>query len=115
VRLSTTIGRRGEGTSRSAPSDALAATRVEQARRCRSWSEIANGVLVQRERGILVNVETDEAFQVYRGDAFSRAGEVVSDMTPLRFVVRDGDVLMLERLPQTWSEIVYQRARAGAR
>jgi hypothetical protein len=62
-----------------------------------------------------VHAETDEAFRPYRGDAFSRSGQLVSDLTPLAFVVADGDVLVLERQPRKWSEIVYQRERSASR
>jgi hypothetical protein len=107
------FGRSEQSTPTTAES--LAARRIEAARHCRAWTELNPDVLVQRERRYYVNAETDETFEVYRGDAFSPAGDGVADMTPLAFIVRDGDVIVLERLPHTWSEIVYQRARAGTR
>lgn len=90
--------------------------RVEQARRCRAWIELDPAELVRRDGGYLVHADTDEAFQVYRGDAFSPAGEVVADMTPLRFYVDGDHVIVLEKQPNSWSELTYQRERAaGAR
>jgi hypothetical protein len=109
------IGRRGtEGTSRPAPADALAATRIEAARRCGAWTELDPNELVERERGYVVHAESDECYLAYRGDAFSRAGAVVSDRTPLAFYVLDGDVVVLER-QGVWSDLLYQRERARAR
>jgi hypothetical protein len=94
--------------------DDLPARRVAAARRCGAWTELDPVVLVPRDR-YLVHASTDEVFQRYRGDAFSPAGALISDMTPLAFIVHDGDVVMLERQSQRWSELVCQRARAGTR
>jgi hypothetical protein len=110
----TTIGRRGGRTSRPAPADTPAARMIEAARSCPAWTELDPDDLVQRERGYLVSAETDEAFQPYMGDAFSPGGVLVADMTPLAFVVADSDVLVLERQPQKWSELLYHHERARA-
>jgi hypothetical protein len=112
----TTIGRRrGERTTRpEAAPDALAATRIEAARACRAWTELDPADLFEREHAYVVHGETDEAFLPYRGDAFSPSGLVVSDQTPVAFVVVDGDLLVLERQPQSWSDLLYQRERVRA-
>lgn len=91
--------------------DAGAHRRVAGARRCRAWTELDPTDLVQRERGYLVHADTDEAFLLYRGDAFSPSGEVVADLTPLRFLVDGDDVVMLELQPDSWSAMTYQAAR----
>ncbi len=88
--------------------------RIAAARACRAWQEIDADRLVRRERGYLVDAETDEAFRRYPGDAFSYSGEIVADQEPLTFFVLD-DVHVLTKEPDTWSKIVYQRERAGAR
>jgi hypothetical protein len=111
----TTIGWRGRGTPRSASTDDPGERRIEAARRGRAWTELDPADLFERERGYIVSATTDECFLPYRGDAFSRSGMVVSDMTPLAFYVAGDDVVVLERQPQMWSEIVYQRERARAR
>lgn len=88
--------------------------RIGAARCCHAWTELDADDLVPRERDYLVSAESDVAYRRYMGDAFSPAGAVVSDQTPLAFYVTDGDVVVLERLPQKWSEIVYERERARA-
>jgi hypothetical protein len=88
--------------------------RIVAARRCSAWTEIDDpAVLVQRERGYLVNAATDEAFQLYRGAAYSPSGALISNMTPLYFYVADGEVIVLERQVRPWSQIVYERERAA--
>lgn len=72
------------------PQDARRERRVAAARACRAWTEFDRAEL--GERGYLVHVETDAAYLPYRGDAF-----------------------IIERQPRSWSQLVYQRARAGAR
>lgn len=111
MRFLGTIGREPEPARTPRPQDARRARRIAGARACRAWTEYDLAELVPRERGYYVHVETDAAFQVYLGDAFSPAGDVIADMQPLAYVISDGDVLVLERQPRTWSEIVYQRER----
>jgi hypothetical protein len=106
-------------SERTAPSDQdLAAMRVEAARRCGRWRELDASRLVRRKlgrRGLWVDASSDEAFQAYRGSAFSR-GRVVSDMTALFYVIERGDVvLVLERLGKSWSELLYEHERLAAR
>jgi hypothetical protein len=94
------------------PPDEIHERRIAAARACRAWQELDPADLVERDRGYLVHADTDEAFQVYRGAAFSPSGEIVSDMTPLRFYVdEDGTVVVLELQPDSWSELTYQAAR----
>jgi hypothetical protein len=93
----------------------LAQQRIAAARACRKWQEIDAGRLVRRERGYFVDAESDAAYRRYAGDAFSPSGTIVADQTALAFYVAEGDVCVLERQPRKWSEIVYQRERAGAR
>jgi hypothetical protein len=92
--------------------DGAAQRRVEAARRCAPWVEVDRTDLVERERGYFVHADSDEAFRVYRGAAFSPSGEIVSDMVPLRFYVdEDGTVVVLELQPDSWSQLTYQAAR----
>jgi len=51
----------------------------------------------------------------YRGDALSAGGAILADMTPLAFYVDDNRLHFHERQPEPWSQLVYRRARAGAR
>jgi hypothetical protein len=54
----------------------------------------------------------------HTGAVWNHAGRIeFGDQAPLYFAVQaDGDVLVLERQPHSWSEITYQRERAaGAR
>jgi hypothetical protein len=97
------------------PQDELRERRLARARACRAWTELDRSELIERERGYLVRAETDEAFLLYRGDAFSGSGVVVASMTPLYFTVDDDGVHVLEKQLGTWSEHVHARARAGAR
>jgi hypothetical protein len=94
--------------------DALAGQRIEAARRCRCWTELDPADLFERERGYLVSARTDDCYLRYRGDAFSPSGMVIADQTALVFIVVDGDVLALERQPQSWSELLHQHERARA-
>jgi hypothetical protein len=74
--------------------------------------EVDRADLVERGRGYLVHADSNEAFQLYRGAAFSPSGEIVSDMVPLRFYLdEDGTVVVLELQPDSWSELTYQAAR----
>jgi hypothetical protein len=93
---------------------AIRARRVAGARRCHLWQELDPTDLVRRERGYLVSASTDDAFLVHKGAAFARDGSLISDYAPLYFYLDDGDVHVLEHQGK-WSEIVYQRERAGAR
>ncbi len=93
----------------------LAQLRIAAARACRAWEEIDVDRLVRRERGYLVDAESDEVFRAYPGDAFSPGAMVVADQEPLTFYVASGDVFVLEKQPEMWSEILYRRERAGAR
>ncbi len=110
----TKIGRGGEDPSPPAP-DKLAPRRIAAARACRAWRELDPADLVTREHGYFVDPENDVAYRRYAGDALSPSAEVVADMTALAFFVQDGDVMILEQCPSSWTEITYQRARAGAR
>jgi hypothetical protein len=107
------IGRRDGPNAQPAAADELAERRIAAARACRGWQELDADDLVQRDRGFLVHADSDEAFRVYRGDAFSPSGAVVADMTPLAFYVDADGVHVLERCPDTWSELTYQRERAA--
>jgi hypothetical protein len=108
------IGRRSAvGTSGPAPADALAEQRIEAARRCHAWVEL-DDELVERGHGYFVDAASDAVYLRYRGDAFTRAGQVLSDQAPLYFTVKD-DVLVLEKQPESWSQLIYRRERARAR
>lgn len=89
--------------------------RVSAARACRAWTEIDVDRLVRRERGWLVDAESDAAYRAYGGDAFSPSGMIVADMTPLFFFVADDDVHVLAKEPRTWTEITYSATRGSAR
>jgi hypothetical protein len=97
------------------PDDEIRALRVAGARRCRNWTELDRDDLVERECGYLVSASTDDAFRLYTGDAFSRSGQIVSHLTPLYFhLTADGsDVVVLERQPRKWSDIVFEHERAS--
>jgi hypothetical protein len=96
--------------------DQIREFRLASARHCKNWTEIDSDELVERDRGRLVHAGTDEVFERYGGDAFSRSGQIIADWSPLHFYVTpDRDVVVLERLPRTWSQMVYERERAAAR
>ncbi len=109
---STKLGRIGDDPSPAA--DDPGRRRVAAARACRAWEEINVDRLVRRERGYLVDAESDAAYRSYGGDAFSPSGAIVADMTPLFFFVAGDDVHVLAKEPRTWSEITYERERRGA-
>jgi len=101
----------GRGTGEAATVAEIARTRVAAARGCAAWTELDEADLVERGR-FTVSLATDTAFTQYRGAAFGRDGTVVSDRTPLWFTVTGGgDVRVFERVPRSWSAIVYQRER----
>lgn len=89
--------------------------RIAAARACHHWTEIDADKLERRESGYLVDSESDAAYRRYKGDAFSRSATIVADQSPLAFFVAGDDVVVLERAPRRWSEILYERERAGAR
>lgn len=101
-----------EPTERS--QDELAAVRVEAARRCRNWEEIEDD-LVERPLRMLVSASTDKVYRRYAGATFGKDGKLnFSESNPLAYVVRNGDVLVLEPANTTWSEIVGKRTKASA-
>ena len=90
--------------------------RVAAARRNTSWTEI-EADLVPRDNGrVLVSASTDAAYTPARGALFETASaKLVADWTPYSFCVIDGELVVLERMPQTWSQIIERRARGEAR
>ena len=96
---------------RRAITEELRPKRLEVARRNAKWTEIEDD-LVSRGR-YLVSAETDAIYKPARGVVFAPyTVDVVADQTGLTFYVdRDGDLVFLERVPGTWSEIVAKRAR----
>jgi hypothetical protein len=85
----------------------LAAQRIQLARSCRAWTELEDD-LVPRPFGRLVSASTLEAYVVYRGATFSGSRLQFDSDRPLHFVVRDGDVLVLESVGQ-WTDLMARR------
>ena len=86
--------------------------RIEAARRNTYWTEVAETDFVRRGR-LFVHAESDELFKPYRGAIFAKdAGRpTFNETVPLAFYVRDGELVFLERVARTWSEIVERRER----
>jgi hypothetical protein len=97
------------------PADVVRSARIEAARRNQFWTELEEIDLVRRPPGYLVSASNDEVFWPYRGAVFAAwSAELISGSAPLWFYVdRDGDLVFLERLPETWSEMVERRVRRG--
>lgn len=95
--------------------DAGRERRIELARRNSRWTEIDDD-LVERGR-LLVSASTDQVFKRYRGDAFETgSATLIAEEFPMFWYVdRGGDLVLLERLPGAWSEIVAKRAKRQAR
>ena len=110
MKLGTLFGQREKPKAVFAVPDAAGRRRIAAARACKAWTEIDADWLVQRGRDYLVDPETDAVYRPYPGDAFSPSAAVLSDMVELFYVVRDGDVRILQRQPETWSEITARRA-----
>lgn len=98
------------GVAAPASAEELARLRVERARRNEAWTEIPDD-LVPRPRGRLVSASTDRVYRRYAGATFVGASLEFDANRPLSFVVRDGDVLVLEELEQTWSELFAERVK----
>lgn len=94
--------------------DAIAARRVEVARRNSHWAELCETDLVRRAR-YLVHAETDELFTPHRGYVFATGSStLIADRFPMFWYVdRDGELVFLERVQGTWSAIVERRAKRG--
>jgi hypothetical protein len=95
------------------PPDEIHERRIAAARACRAWQEIDGEKLIRRDH-YLVDPDTDEAYEPYRGDALSPGAVAVADMTPLVFFVEGNRLVFLERQSESWSEILYQRERRAA-
>jgi hypothetical protein len=112
MRFATKIGRE-DAHPLAADDQALRRARVAAARACRAWQEIDGEKLIRRDH-YLVDPDTDEAYEHYRGDALSPGAVAVADMTPLVFFVEGNRLVFLERQSESWSEILYQRERRAA-
>jgi hypothetical protein len=91
--------------------------RVEAARRQKKWTEIEKVDLVWR-RPYYVHASTDALFTPYRGAAFeSGSAWVVADLLELYFYVRDGEVVLFEKVPSpaTYTEFLERRAERERR
>lgn len=91
----------------------LAQRRVSIARANKYWREVPDD-FVRRPLGLLVSASTDEVFRVYAGATFVGGRLEFAQNSKLSYVIRNGDVLVLEPLG-TWSEIVKKRTQAGIR
>ena len=105
------LGRRREDD----PADAVRKARLEVARGNPLWSELEEIDLVRRPPGYLVSASTDEVFWPYRGAVFAAwSASMISDSAALHFYVDGaGDLVFLERLPESWSELIERRVRRG--
>ena len=93
--------------------DAIREKRVQVARANPVWSEVAETLLVRRERW-LVHAETDETFTRFAAQVWARGTAVIAqnDRVPLTFFVdQQGEVHFLERQAASWSEIFAKRTR----
>jgi hypothetical protein len=109
VKLLASIGR----APRSDPAqDELRNARVAVTRRL--WEEIPEARLVARGFGQLVDAESDAVFIRAPGVIFERgSARLIDERKELAFYVdSDGWPVVLERQPETWSDITYRRARA---
>lgn len=86
--------------------------RIAAARKQAHWNEIEETTLV-RHGPWLVHADSDAIYKIHRGIVWgSGSASVVAEFISLAwFVDRDGQVVFLERMPATWSEIVAKRAR----
>lgn len=92
---------------------AIRAARVAAARRL-GWEELPETRLIPRgPRGWLVDAETDAVYVPYRGATFERgSARLVAIPTTLSYYVDDdGSPVVLERQPQTWSQIFAGQVR----
>jgi len=89
--------------------------RVGIARRA-GWEELPARRLERRARW-LVDVETDALFLPYAGTVWQMgSARLVAEQKDLTFYVDDdGDVVVLERQPRTWSALEARRAKRSAR
>lgn len=95
----------------------LREARVAAARRQPGWVEFEETALVRRARW-LVHAESDELYRRSRGVVFqSGSAALIADHVPLAFYVEHetGEVVFLEKVGKTWSEIVARRAGKAAR
>jgi hypothetical protein len=97
------------------PADVVRKARLEVARGNPLWSELEEIDLVRRPPGYLVSASTDEVFWPYRGAVFAAwSASMISDSAALHFYVdAGGDLVFLERLPESWSELIERRVRRG--
>jgi hypothetical protein len=92
----------------------LAALRVQAARSNRAWHEVKDDI-VPRPPTYYVSASSDETYWLYRGATFSGGRLEFAADAPLAFIVRDGDVIVLEPVGRKWSDIHYERERRHAK
>lgn len=114
--LRTRLGLR----SNEPPADAeLREARVRAARQNSRWEEIEDDLVERGYKGtLLVSAETDRVYRLHPGAVFQPgSADIIATMSPLQFFVdREGNPQCLERLPESWSNMVARQAsrRTGA-
>jgi hypothetical protein len=108
------VGRMGDPEPLPAE-DEIRRNRSHSARKTNAWTELEAADLVPRGNGrFLVSATDDSVYTEYRGHVWNASGGVEhSEANPLYwFVDEAGDVQLLERQPETWSERTYRAAGA---
>jgi hypothetical protein len=119
VKLSTIIGRSEPQPADDEQVTQLREARIGHARGNPRWHELEEVALVRRPPGYLVDADSDAVYKAWRGTIYAR-GEVRSSFaseTELWWFVaqHSGEIVFLERLPGTWSDVVAKRAKRQAR
>jgi hypothetical protein len=94
----------------------LNARRLAVARRIPEWEELDPVDLIPRPRGILVAAETDHAYMRHRGVVWETGSIApIATHAGLYFYEDDdGQVVFVEKMPETWSEQVRRQAYRDA-
>jgi hypothetical protein len=89
--------------------------RIETARKAQNFEEIDRADLVPRGPGWLVSAESDQIYTPHKGTVFANgSAALLADRVALWFYLDDdGDIRFLERLGETWSNIVARQASAS--
>jgi hypothetical protein len=93
--------------------EAVRKARVQAARDCPSWTEIAPAARLcprgPSKFNWVVDSDSNRIFRPYPAAVFhSKSANLVADRTELTFIVKDGEVIAYEpvRNPATWSDVI---------
>lgn len=89
---------------------AIRVKRLEIARSVSHWTEVDEADLVER-RPYLVSATSDQLYTPHRGIVFAYGSvDLVEQTARLAFFVREGELVFLEPVGQTYSELLERRA-----